>query len=285
MKRSMASRLLKAKRLPFIAGSLMTMLVLLVVVFGPLVAPVDPAAIDTTKRLTPPAWAATGTFEHLLGTDHLGRDVLSRSLHATRVSFLITVSAVLVSAAVGITLGLLAGYSGGAVGAVIMRLADVQYSFPFIVLAIAIIATFGATLVTVTATLAAWGWAVFARVTQAETIVAVQREYVAAAQALGSGAARVIFRHILPNILSPLIVIATASIAQVLVAESALSFLGLGVPPSVPSLGTLIGEGRTYFAIAYWTITFPGLMIALMVFGVNLLGDSVRDFLDPRMNG
>lgn len=257
-------------------------LVLVVVVFGPLLAPADPQAVQTAKRLTPPAWSAGGTSEHLLGTDHLGRDVLSRMIYATRISFLITIGAVLASALVGTALGLIAGYVGGTYGSIIMRLADVQYSFPFLVLAIAIIATFGATLTTVSVTLAAWGWTVFARVAQAETLVAVRREYVSAVRSLGAGAARIIFRHVLPNILSPLIVIATAAIAQVLVAESALSFLGLGVPPSTPSLGTLVGEGRTYFAIAYWTITFPGLMIALMVFGVNLMGDTVRDILDPR---
>lgn len=257
--------------------------VVFVVIFGPLMAPSDPHAVQTAKRLTPPAWSAGGSSEHLLGTDHLGRDILSRTIYATRVSFLITIGAVLASALIGTTLGLLAGYFGGILGSLIMRLADVQYSFPFIVLAITIIATFGATLTTVGITLSVWGWAVFARVAQAETLVAVRNEYVAAARSLGARAGRIILHHVLPNVLSPLIVIATAAIAQVLVAESALSFLGLGVPPSVPSLGTLVGEGRTYFALAYWTITFPGLMIALMVFAVNLMGDAIRDILDPRM--
>lgn len=239
--------------------------------------------VDTSRRLLPPGGIDRDGARHWFGTDSLGRDLLARSLHGTRVSLLIGLASVSVSAVIGIPIGLAAGYYKGRLGNFLMRLADVQYSFPFIVLAIAILASLGPSMVTIIVTLALWNWAVIARVTRAETLRTATQEYVLASQAQGATVGRILFRHILPNITAPLLVVMTTGVAQMMVAEGALSFLGMGLPPSNPSLGTVIGDERTNFSIAWWLTTMPGLLLALTVLGINLFGDGLRDYLDPKV--
>lgn len=273
--RKLRRRLLAAPSLA--VGMVLVLAVLLLALFAPSIADYGPFEVNMGKKFLGPG-PGQATRAHWLGTDHLGRDILARMLFGTRISLLIGLTSVVLSACVGIPLGLVAGYYRGRAGDAIMRLADVQYAFPFIVLAIAIIATFGSTLTNVIVTLALWSWAVFARVARAETLAASELEYVLASKAQGATDLRILAGHILPNISPPLIVIATTSVAQMILAESALSFLGMGVPPSTPSLGTILGDGRSYMNIAWWVITFPGLMIMLIVLGVNLFGDGLRDW-------
>lgn len=242
----------------------------------------DPLEQELGVRLLPPAWMVGAARGHPLGTDHLGRDVLSRLLYGGRLSMFIGIAAAMAAAFLGTTLGVVAGIRGGRVGDFIMRLADVQHAFPFIVLAIAIIAVIGASLVNLLVTLALWGWASFARVSWAEILSLKEREFIQAARAIGASSGRIVWVHFLPNLVSPLIVLFTFSVAQMVVAESSLSFLGLGIPPPDPSWGSMLSDGRVHLTTAWWLATFPGLMVMVAVLGVNLLGDLLRDVLDPR---
>ena len=263
-------------------------LLLLVAVFGaaaPWLTLHNPAAVDIRNRLVPPAWADGGRTEHLLGTDHLGRDVFSRLAYGARISLTVGVSAVALSGAFGVALGLLAGYYGGWSDDVIMRLADFELAFPFILLAVAVLAVLGPGLTKVILVLALTGWAQYCRLARAQVLGLRETEFVEAARALGASTARILLRHILPNILAPIIVIASFSVASVIIAEASLSFLGLGVPPAVPSWGGMLSEGRTYMERAWWLVTFPGLALMLTVLSINVLGDALRDALDPRLRG
>jgi peptide/nickel transport system permease protein len=260
-------------------------LVILAAILAPVVAPHDPGTsgtLDITRRLRPPAWGG-GSAEHLLGTDALGRDILSRILYGARVSLLIGVVAVALSGAVGVTLGLLAGYHGGKVDDVIMRVADVQLAFPFVLLAISVMAVLGASLQNLIVVLAIGGWVTYARVVRSQVLVLREREFVLAARALGLGAAPIMFRHVLPNALAPIIIVASYSVANVILTEAFLSFLGLGVEPAIPAWGSMVADGRDYLRDGWWLTTFPGLAIMATVLGVNLLGDWLRDYLDPRL--
>jgi peptide/nickel transport system permease protein len=263
-------------------------MLLLVAVFGvtaPWLTPHNPAAVDIRNRLVPPAWADGGRADHLLGTDHLGRDVFSRLAYGARISLTVGVSAVALSGAFGVALGLLAGYYGGWSDDVIMRLADFELAFPFILLAVAVLAVLGPGLTKVILVLALTGWAQYCRLARAQVLGLRETEFVEAARTLGASTARILLRHILPNILAPIIVIASFSVAGVIIAEASLSFLGLGVPPAVPSWGGMLSEGRTYMERAWWLVTFPGLALMLTVLSINVLGDALRDALDPRLRG
>jgi peptide/nickel transport system permease protein len=256
---------------------------ILAAVLAPLLSPADPLHNSLLDRLTPPMWAAGGTPRYPLGTDTLGRDVLTRLLYGARVSLLIGLAAVVLAGAVGVGLGLISGYYGGRVDDVLMRLGDIQLAFPILVLAIAILAVLGASLGNVIVVLGLSGWVTYARIVRGETLSLTQREFVEAARGIGVPDYLILWRHIFPSVLPPVTVVATFSVARIIIAEASLSFLGLGVPPPTPSWGAMLDEGRNYITTGWWLAMFPGLAIFLLVLGINLLGDWLRDALDPRM--
>jgi peptide/nickel transport system permease protein len=255
----------------------------LVALTAPWIAPQDPAAIDVTSRLIPPVWAEGGDPAYLLGTDSLGRDILSRLIYGSRVSALVAVTVVAISGTIGLSLGLFAGYFGGWYDDTIMRAGDILLAFPFLLLAISILAVLGPGLVNVIIVLALWGWVPYARVVRATTLSLREKEFVEAALAIGMRGYGVVFRHILPNTLPSVIVIATLAVSQTILAEAALSFLGLGVNPAVPTWGGMLAEGRTHITRAWWIVTFPGLAITITILSINFFGDWLRDKLDPRL--
>jgi len=255
---------------------------LVLAVAAPLVAPADPNAQELTQKLRPPFWAPGGSPQSPLGTDALGRDVLSRMLFGLRVSIVVALLAVLVSGVVGVTLGVVAGFYGGRTDAAIMRLVDVQLSMPVTLIAIAIIAAVGTSLANLVLVLGLSQWPLYARVVRGEALALRGRDFLIAARAVGASSSRLILRHVLPNTASSIVVVATLGVASVVVLEAGLSFLGLGVQPPQPSLGGMLSEGREYLATAWWLGVFPGLAIMLLVLGINLFGDGLRDLLDPR---
>ncbi len=258
------------------------------IVFGtafaaPLISPFDPIEQNIAERLKAPGTRAITGRLHLLGTDHLGRDLLARILYGAQPALMVGFAAVLISGVLGMVTGLIAGYFGGRVDDVLMRLADIQLAFPFILLAIAVIGVLGPRLVTIIAVIGVSSWVVYARVVRGAVLSLTEREFVQAALALGSRDRRVLMRHILPNAFTPWLVVATLDMARVIVIESALSFLGLGVQPPTPTWGGMLADGRVYISTAWWLATFPGLAILITVLGINLFGDGLRDTLDPRL--
>ena len=251
-------------------------LLVLTALLAPVLSPVDPFSVDLSAELAPPGGA------HLLGAGENGIDVLAHVLHGARVSLIVSVFAVLLSAAVGITLGGLAGYLGGAADEVLMRVVDVLLAFPGILLAIFITSVLGPSLLNVVFALTFTGWTGYARLTRGQVLTLRERDYVQAARALGSGNARILFRHLLPNAAGPLLIQATFALPGAILAEASLSFLGLGAPPGTPSWGALVDQGTQYLLVAPHVALFPGLALALVVLGFNFLGDALRDALDPR---
>jgi len=247
------------------------------------IAPFNPVAQEITNRLKPPGWIGADGRMRVLGTDHLGRDILSRLIFGARISIVIGLSAVLLAGTLGTLLGLIAGYEGGRIDDLCMRLTDTMLAMPFILLALAVIAVLGPSLFNIIMVLGVTSWVSYARVVRAEVLTLRTREFVAAAQALGGGGLRIVGRHLLPNVLTPVIVMATLEVARMIILESALSFLGLGVQPPTPTWGGMLADGRAYLSTAWWLATFPGLCIMLSVLGINLLGDWLRDVLDPRL--
>jgi peptide/nickel transport system permease protein len=251
--------------------------------FSPLLAPYDPNLQSLVGRLQPPLSATADGHFHLLGTDHLGRDLLSRLIYGARVSLLVGIGASLVAGTVGVFFGLISGYFTGLIDDAVMRLCEIQLALPYILLAIALLAIVGSGLFSIIVVLSLTQWVTYARVVRGCVLAEKAKLYVMAAHALGLGSWRIMFRHILPNIFAPVIVIATFSVAQTIIAEAALSFLGLGMPASIPSWGKMLADGRTYLVIAWWLTAIPGLVITLTVIGVNLFGDWLRDYLDPKL--
>lgn len=259
-------------------------IILLAAILAPLIAPQDPEAVDPLKRLLPPFWVQPkGTLTYLLGTDAVGRDILSRIIYGARISLSVSLVSVILSSLVGVTLGLLAGYYGRWVDAVIMRIVDVQLAYPLILFAITIAAIFGASLRNLIIVLVIANWVTYTRIVRGEVLVRKRMQYVEAARVNGCRDGRIIGRHILPNVFSSVLVIFTLQVAFVLILESGLSFLGLGVEPTIPTWGSMLNEGRTYIMTAWWVETFPGLAIMLAVLGINMLGDWIRDVLDPQL--
>jgi peptide/nickel transport system permease protein len=246
-------------------------------------APFDPAAQDTVQRLRPPGWRDPAGRLHLLGTDHLGRDILSRVVHGARVSLVIAVVAVAIAGTLGLALGLSAGYFRGWVDDAVMWVADVLLALPFILLAIALVAVLGPSVGTIIGVLGTTGWVSTARVVRAQALSLRGRDFVDAARVLGSGHGRILARHLLPNALAPAIVIAALEVGRMILLESALSFLGLGAPPPTPTWGGMLADGRVYLSSAWWLATIPGLAILLTVLGINLVGDWLRESLDPKL--
>lgn len=258
-------------------------LVLVMAVLGPLITPADPLAQDITQRLHPPAWLAHGQRSHLLGTDQLGRDVLSRILSGARISLTVSLASAALAAVFGVLLGLSAGFYRGWLDDVVMRLVEIQLAFPYLLLAITIMAVLRPSMRNVIFVLAISGWVVHARLVRGITLSLAQGEFVQAARALGASDRRLMVRHILPNLLPVMTVVLTLQVAQFIVAESALSFLGLGLRPPTPSWGSMMNEGREYLSLAWWIETFPGLVIVVATTGIGLLGDWLRDVLDPHL--
>lgn len=266
---------------PLWSGGLLLVVMVALALGAPYIAPADPGKIDLRARLMPPA-PAGGSAEHPLGTDQLGRDLFARTLYAGRVSLVIGVVASLVSALVGSLAGMLAGYFEGRLGMGIIRLAEIQQVFPFIVFAITIVAVIGTGLFPLILALGLGFWYVYARIAYAETRVTKHREFVEGARAIGANNVHILRRHLLPNILPPLIVVYSFNLASAIIAESSLSFLGLGVPPGVPSWGSMIADGRGSIEKAWWLSTVPGAFLFVAVLAANLLGDGLRRWLDPR---
>ncbi len=252
-------------------------------VLAPQLAPWDPGKQMLLKRLRPPMWQERGLREHPLGTDHLGRDILSRILYGGRISLGVGLTAVTLSALIGVSFGLVAGFFGGRADALIMRIVDVFLAIPYILLAMGVVFALGASLLNVILVMGATRWVQFARIVRADVLSLREREFVAGARARGNRSLRLLLRHVLPNALTPIIVVATLELAFMIIYESALSFLGLGVQPPTPTWGWMLADGRNYVATAWWLATLPGLAIMLTVLAVNLLGDWLRDTLDPRL--
>jgi peptide/nickel transport system permease protein len=272
-----------SRRRTALFGAVVFAVVGLVAAAAPLLAPLDPIEQDLENRLKPPGWRDGAGRLHLLGTDHLGRDLFSRVLHGARPALMVGAAAVLISGVLGLVAGLLSGYYGGRVDDVLMRLGDVQLAFPFILLAIAVIGVLGPSLPVIIVVIGVSSWVIYARVVRGAVLSLREQEFVQAARALGVQDGRVLLRHILPNVFTPWLVVATLDMARVIVIESALSFLGLGVQPPTPTWGGMLADGRVYISTAWWLATFPGLAILLAVLGINLLGDGLRDTLDPRL--
>jgi len=262
--------------------------VILLVVFGSAIladylAPHEPNKQRLVARFKPPVWAPGGSPTYLLGTDNVGRDILSRIIHGSRISLVVGFAAVGVSMLIGVTLGLLSGFLGGRVDATIMALVDIMLALPQLILAFAMVAVLGQGIGNIIFVLGLTGWERYARVVRAEVLALREREFVQAARAIGVPTPKIIFGHIMPNTFSSVIVMATLQTAQAILAEAALSFLGLGTGRTYPSWGQMIALGRDYINIAWWLSTFPGLAILLTVLAINLIGDRIRDVLDPRM--
>lgn len=265
-------------------GAVVLVCVVVTAVFAPAIAPHGPNQQSIQDSLLPPAWEHGGSSKYLLGTDRIGRDVLSRTIYGARVSLLIGVAAVAIALLIGVTLGVLAGYFGGPLDSVIMRLTDMQLAIPYILLAIVVAAAVGPSVLTIILVLSATRWVVYARVTRGEALALRERDFVRASISLGAGHWRIIRRDILPNLISSIVVIATIEVSIVILAEASLSFLGLGIPPAIPSWGGMLADGRDYLATGWWLSVFPGLGLMLTVLSINLLGNWLRDTLDPGLN-
>lgn len=265
------------------AGAGFVLLLALVAVAAPWLSPHDPERQSLRGRLAAPSLEGADGRAHPLGTDHLGRDVLSRTLYGARVSLLVGFAAVAVGSVVGGALGILAGYRGGWTDSVVMTVADAQLAFPFVLLAIGIIGVLGPSFPTLVAVIGLSGWVDYARVLRSQVLVLRSREFVDAILALGGTVPRIVARHILPNVLSTLVVIATLQLARAIVLEATLSFLGLGIQPPTPSWGGMIQEGREYLDSAWWISIFPGCLLLLTSLVVSRSGDWLRDLLDPTL--
>jgi peptide/nickel transport system permease protein len=258
-------------------GGIIVIILILTAIFGPYLAPYDPNAIDFSTRFSGPTWA------HPLGTDDFGRDTLSRIMHGARVSLQVGIIAVSIAGTVGTLLGLVAGYAGRILDEIIMRALDILFAFPAILLAIAILAALGRGVANAMVAIGVVYIPIFARIARGAVLAVRNEEFVEAARAIGATDFRILFRHIFPNTVAPLIVETTLSLAFAILAEAALSFFGLGTQPPDPSWGRMLSEGRAYFRQSFWMGIFPGLAIMFTVMGFNFLGDGLRDVLDPRL--
>jgi len=265
-----------------VASALVLATVVFVAIAAPLIAPYDPYEQHLEARLGSPMWAG-GSFAHPFGTDQLGRDVLSRLMYGARVSIAIGVMAVLVSGVLGVAAGVTAGFYGGIVDELLMRLADLRLALPFVLLVISVIAVFGPSLTNLIVILGLTGWVPYAKIVRAEALSMREREFIVAARAVGARNTRLMFKHILPNTVAAAIVIGSLELANIIVVEASLSFLGLGVQAPTPSWGNMLGEARDYLMSNFWLATLPGIAISITAISVNLIGDWLRDVLDPRI--
>ena len=272
-----------ARRFPGIPLFILLFLLVLPGLFAPYLAPHNPIRGSLRARLKPPVWVQGGTITHPLGTDKVGRDILSRIIYGARISLAVSVVAILVSGAIGTALGLMAGYFGGRLDALIMRLVDISLGLPVILLALVFVAAIGASFGTVVMVTAILLWARYARQVRGETLSIRERDFIARARVAGASHFRIMLRYIFPNVVNTLTVLATLQIGAVILLESALSFLGAGIPRPTPTWGSMIADGRDLIVVAWWIAMFPGLAIMLTVLSLNLLGDWLRDYLDPKL--
>jgi peptide/nickel transport system permease protein len=265
----------------FVIGAGIVLVIFLVALLAPWLAPHDPFAQDLGRRLIPPVWHEGGTWTHVLGTDQLGRDYLSRLIYGSRISLLIGTTAAAMSGVIGTMLGVLAGYFGGRVDLVVSFIITTRLALPVILVALAVAAFIGSSMEIVIAVLGLLLWDRFAVVTRSATMQVSALDYIAAARAIGASTARIIIAEILPNIANALVVVATLEMAQAILLEATLSFLGLGVPPPAPSWGLMVAEGKEYMFFSPWVITIPGVALFTLVLAINLLGDGLRDLTAP----
>ena len=273
---------LRGRRLPVVSLSIIAVFVL-VALLANVVSPADPEAQTLRNRFKPPAWEAGGSRQHVLGTDGLGRDLLARIIWGARVSLTAGVLTVLLASAFGAAVGLVAGYYGGRVDAILMRITDATMSFPVILLALILAVTVGPSFGNVVLAIAAILWARYARVIRGEALSLMERDFIALARVAGCSPARIIAVHLFPNILNTVVVLFTLQVGDVIIVEAALSFLGAGIPPPTPAWGSMVADGREFLTTAWWVSFFPGLAILLVVLSFNLLGDWLRDRLDPKL--
>jgi len=264
-------------------GVIIVLAVILVAVAAPLLAPHDPTKLQLGKRLLPPAWIEGGSWTYPLGTDTLGRDVWSRILYGSRISVVVGVVSVIIAGFIGVLIGLVAGFYGGMADSVLSRVVDTFLAIPFIVLALAVVGVLGPSIGNLIVVLVLTGWVSYSRVVRGESMALKEREYIIAAEMVGQRKWITALRHVLPNIMASIIVLTTLSVASTIIAESSLSFLGLGVQPPTITWGGMLSDGRQHIATSWWLATFPGLAITITVLGIIFLGDWLRDVLDPRM--
>ncbi len=264
-----------------IVGIVIILVLVLIAIFAQELAPYDPESGTLIDRLKPPAWETGGSSAHILGTDVLGRDTLSRAIYGTRTSLSVALVAILVAGTFGSALGITAGYLGGWVDMLIMRIADLAFAFPTILLAMILVVLFGASFANIVLVISLILWAEYARMARGEALKVKCMDYVALAQVAGVSKIRIMIRHILPNVASTLIVLATLQVGVVIILESSLSFLGVGMPPPTPDWGAMISDGRSYIVTAWWLSMVPGVAILLTVLSFNLLGDALTELLNP----
>lgn len=266
-----------------IGAAIMLLIVILAAVMAPYIAPHGPAAMNLRARHLPPVFLTGGKLDHLLGTDQLGRDILSRIMWGGQVSLVVGFGSVIAAGSLGVFLGTMAGYFGGTVDAVIMRFADIFLSIPFLLTAMAVVVLLGPSVMNLVLVLGTVRWTIYARMVRSQVLCIREREYVLAAKTSGVNSWRIMLRHVLPNAAGPIIVIGTLEMANMIIYESALSFLGLGVKPPQPTWGNMLSDGREYMMTAWWLATLPGLAIFLTVVALNVLGDWLRDVFDPTL--
>jgi len=277
-----SSAFIKLRRLPIIPLFVISVIVF-VAIFAPFVAPHHPLLADFDKRNVPPVWDVEGTSDYLLGGDHIGRDVLSRIIYGARISLLVAVTVLIAGTLFGTVLGIAAGYLGGAVDEIIMRLVDFTNAVPFILVALVAAVVWQPSLMLVVILLIIFTWPPFARQVRAETLQLKSTDYVSLARVSGASGLRIAIRHILPGVASTVMVLASLQVGSLIITESVLSFLGVGIPAPSPSWGNMVAQGRNYISTAWWITFFPGFAILLVVFSMNFFGDWLRDKLDPRL--
>jgi peptide/nickel transport system permease protein len=264
-------------------GSILLMILIITAIFAPYLAPHNPYEQDIANRLRPPFWIEGAQREYPLGTDYLGRDLLSRIMFGAKISLIIGLSAVLIQVLIGVVLGICAGYFGGTIDSVISFMVNVMMAFPFILLAMSLVAVLRPSLENIIIALGFTGWPVFTRIVRIETLKLRDREFILAAISLAFNTKRILLRHLLPNLLPSILVISTVEVARAIIRESLLSFLGLGIQPPTPSWGLMLAEGRDYMLMQWWLAAFPGMAIFMAALGINLLGDALRDLIDPHL--
>jgi peptide/nickel transport system permease protein len=274
---------LHIKRYPVLPIAILLLLLVIPAIFASSVAPYNPIKGSLSKRLQPPVWVVGGSLDHILGTDKMGRDILSRIIHGARVSLAVSLVAILVAGSIGTGLGLVAGYFGGKVDTLIMRLVDISLALPTILLALVLVAAAGSSFGTVITVIAVILWARYARQVRGETLSIKAHDFIARARVSGASHCRIMLRYIFPNVVNSLLVLATLQVGAVILLESTLSFLGVGIPRPAPAWGVMVADGRELIVVAWWVALFPGLAIMLTVLALNLLGDWLRDHLDPKL--
>lgn len=266
-------------------GLVVVVIWVLVAIFAPLLAPYGINDIDVVQRLAPPCWMENGSMEHLLGTDQLGRDVLTRLIYGSRISLIVGIVAGIVGLIIGVILGLLAGYFGGVIDSIISRIIDVMLAFPFIFLALLLVAALGSSLANVILVLGITGWVPYARTIRAQVLSVKEKEFIKSAHSLGCSDMRIIFKQILPSVIDSAIILGTMDVGTIILSEASLTYLGLGIPPHIATWGNMIANGNDYIFSAGWLTMIPGIALLLGCISINFVGDWLRDIRDPRLRG